>query len=452
MIRYFLRRLLHVIPTVFGVLLITFVLFNVVGGSPAVMALGDKTAPKDLEAYERARGYDKPLIFGRWVSTRLFQDSSFDINPGAWHGVQGAAYERPQPGTPGRLLIRAKQECTAPFAFAPEPATAYRWTIRYRMTSGHAVLRASGVEGAPGADDRLDLADISASKAWQTLYVPFRTGPEAPARFILAADNGDLEVSGIRLRRRVENPFDSQFAFFLGRVLRGDLGESTMTRRPVARMLREGILPSLCLTIPIFFGSLLLSLAIALLCAYVRDSWLDRSIIVVSVALMSVNYIVWIVAGQYLLAFKAGWFPVWGFESWAYLALPVLIGIVSGLGENIRFYRTLMLDEIYKDYVRTAFAKGVGVGGVLFRHVLRNAMIPVLTNVALAIPFLYTGSLLLEGFFGIPGLGGMAINAINASDVDVVRAVVLVGSILYVTANLLTDLAYAWFDPRVKLS
>jgi len=158
------------------------------------------------------------------------------------------------------------------------------------------------------------------------------------------------------------------------------------------------------------------------------------------------------VAGQYLLAFKAGWFPVWGFESWAYLLLPVLIGIVGGLGENVRFYRTLMLDEMYRDYVRTAYAKGVGAGGVLFRHVLRNAMIPVLTNVALAIPFLYTGSLLLEGFFGIPGLGGLAINAINASDVDVVRAVVLVGSILYVIANLLTDLAYAWFDPRVKLS
>ena len=113
---------------------------------------------------------------------------------------------------------------------------------------------------------------------------------------------------------------------------------------------------------------------------------------------------------------------------------------------------TSMLDEVYKDYVRAAFAKGVGVGGVLFRHVLRNAMIPVLTNVALAIPFLYTGSLLLEGFFGIPGLGGLAINAINASDVDVIRAIVLVGSILYVVANLLTDLAYAWFDPRVKLS
>lgn len=449
---YILRRLAHMVPTVFGVLLVTFLLFNVVGDSPAVMALGDKTAPKDLEAYERARGYDKPLIFGRWVSTRLFQDSEFDINPGAWRGVGGAAYEPPRAGQPGRMAIRAGQACEAPLAFDPEPSEDFRWAIRYRLVGGRAELRASGVEGAPGAGEWRVLAELSASGGWQWARVPFRTGPGAASRFVLAAEGGDLEVSDIRLRRRAANPFDSQFAFFIGRALRGDLGESAITRRPVAQMLRDGIAPSLCLTIPIFFGSLLISLAIALLCAYARDSWLDRSIVIASVALMSVNYIVWIVAGQYLLAFKAGWFPVWGFESWAYLLLPVLIGIVGGLGENVRFYRTLMLDEMYRDYVRTAYAKGVGAGGVLFRHVLRNAMIPVLTNVALAIPFLYTGSLLLEGFFGIPGLGGLAINAINASDVDVVRAVVLVGSILYVIANLLTDLAYAWFDPRVKLS
>jgi peptide/nickel transport system permease protein len=130
----------------------------------------------------------------------------------------------------------------------------------------------------------------------------------------------------------------------------------------------------------------------------------------------------------------------------------VIIGIVSGLGENIRFYRTIMLDELYRDYVRTAFAKGVSRRGVLLRHVLKNAMIPILTNVVIAIPFLYTGSLLLEGFFGIPGLGGMSINALNYSDVDVVRAVVFIGAVLYVFANLLTDIAYALVDPRVKLS
>jgi peptide/nickel transport system permease protein len=166
---------------------------------------------------------------------------------------------------------------------------------------------------------------------------------------------------------------------------------------------------------------------------------------------MSINYLIYIVAGQYFMAYKWGWFPVWGYESARYLILPVIIGVVSGLGSNIRFYRTIMLDEMYKDYVRTALAKGVSKPRVLFVHVLKNAMIPIITNVVIAIPFLYTGSLLLENFFGIPGLGYLGINAILSSDVDVVRALVLIGALLFVVANLLTDICYAAADPRVKL-
>jgi peptide/nickel transport system permease protein len=172
---------------------------------------------------------------------------------------------------------------------------------------------------------------------------------------------------------------------------------------------------------------------------------------VVAVALMSVNYLVWIIFGQFFLAYQLKWFPIWGFESWRYLLLPVVIGIISGLGGNLRFYRTIMLDEFYKDYVRTAFAKGLGPVSVLFKHVLPNAMIPIVTNTVVALPFLYTGSLLLESFFGIPGLGGLSVNAINSADVDVVRGVVLVGSVLYMAASLVSDLCYAVVDPRVKL-
>ena len=168
--------------------------------------------------------------------------------------------------------------------------------------------------------------------------------------------------------------------------------------------------------------------------------------------LMSVNYLVWIVIGQFVFAYKLGWFPVWGFESWRNLLLPVAIGVATGLGLNVRFYRTILLEEMHKDYVKTAFAKGLGPGRVLFKHVLKNALGPVITNVALALPFLYTGSVLLESFFGIPGLGYLSLNAIHSSDVDVVRAVVLVGAMLFTGANILADIALAWVDPRVKLS
>jgi peptide/nickel transport system permease protein len=145
------------------------------------------------------------------------------------------------------------------------------------------------------------------------------------------------------------------------------------------------------------------------------------------------------------------WFPVWGYESWCYLLLPVLIGITTGLGRDVRFYRTVMLDEMYREYIRTAIAKGAGPVRVLFRHVLRNALVPVITNVSMSIPYLFMGSILLESYFGIPGVGNMSINAIHSSDVDVIRAVVIIGAVLYMVANLVTDLCYAWVDPRVRL-
>ena len=187
------------------------------------------------------------------------------------------------------------------------------------------------------------------------------------------------------------------------------------------------------------------------MCAYFRNQFIDRFLVLISVALMSVNYVVYIVAGQYFLGYKLDLFPVWGYESIKYLVLPVIIGIISGLGSNIRFYRTIMLDEMYKDYVRTAFAKGVSKNRVLFVHILKNALIPIITNVVIAIPFLYTGSLLLENFFGIPGLGYLGVNAILSADIDVVRALVLIGSLLFVFSNLITDIFYAFADPRGKL-
>ena len=234
-------------------------------------------------------------------------------------------------------------------------------------------------------------------------------------------------------------------------IRRANFGTSTSTNQRVTSMLVEGILPSLMLTVPIFFVGLIVSISLSLICAFFRNQFVDRFFVVMAVALMSINYLIFIILGQYILGYRMQWFPIWGFESWRFVLLPVLIGVVSGLGGSLRFYRTIMLDEMYRDYVRTAFAKGAGKTRVLFKHVLKNAMVPIVTNVVIVIPFLYTGSLLLETFFGIPGLGYIAINAINSSDVDVIRAIVLIGSISFVLANFLTDLCYLAVDPRVKL-
>lgn len=448
MLRYIIRRVLYMIPTVFGVVVITFILFNVAGGSPAAMTLGMHVSPARLEEFDEQRGANKPLFFGRWTRIRAYDSESFERDAGAWRGVEGVQHAAPHDGLPGHIVLPARRSFAVPLFFSLYPNTSYRWILTYRLKEGMAWAQpgVASEQDEPGPGGFA----IPSAPDWKTIHIPFELEDE-PATLVLRSDDTPLEISGLKLRRKTRHYFDSQFAFYLGRLARFDFGVSHATNQRVSRMLRDGILPSLCLTIPIFIIGLFAAVGISLFCAFFRGTWIDNAAVVVSVVLMSVNYLVWIVAGQYVFAYRLRWFPIWGYEAWSYLVLPVIIGVVTGLGASVRFYRTIMLDEMYRDYVRTAFAKGVGRRGVLFGHVLKNAMIPILTNVIIAIPFLYTGSLLLETFFGIPGLGNMGINAINSSDVDVVRAIVFIGAVLYVAANLATDICYALVDPRVRL-
>lgn len=441
MFRYIARRMLQMIPTVLGVILITFVLFNVVGGSPAAMTLGKHVTPKALEDFDEQRGFNKPLLFGWWTRTRALSDEDFARGIGPWKQIEGAEHRAAGPEG-GTLVLKDGTKGAVPLAFALRPDTKYLLIVEYRLTGGEAALDFPMLGKTP----------LEVSNDWKKHEAVFQSLEKpSPTDLSFEVAGGDLEIRHVRLRRRMSNPFDSQLAYYFRQLARFDFGTSSSLNQPVSRLLLNGLLPSLLLTVPMFLVELVVAISIALLCAFFRDRFVDRFFVVSSVALMSINYLVWIVVGQYLLGFRWGWFPVWGFASWRYLLLPVIIGVISGLGGSVRFYRTIMLDEMYKDYVRTAFAKGVGRTGVLFRHVLKNAMIPIATNVVIAIPFLYTGSLLLESFFGIPGLGYLGVNAINSSDVDVVRAIVLIGSIMFVFANLLTDICYAWLDPRVKL-
>ena len=423
MLRYIGKRILQMIPTVFGVILITFVLFNIVGGSPAQQVLGPHAQADTLESFDEQRGFNKPLFIGTRTTTRAYADSDFERTAGDWQGKEGITW------TNGTLILAAGGEYPLPAKFA------LRTDCDYELE----------IEGRAAGFPMFGENQLKLSKDWKKISLRFQTLEK------IVPGNAPVEIRSIKLRRVMNNPFDSQFMFYLNRLAHLDFGVSHSTNQRVSKLLLDGIGPSLMLTVPIFFVGLITSVMLSLFCAFWRDTWVDRFFVVFSVALMSVNYLVWIVGGQYLLGFKLGWFPVWGFEDPRYLILPVLIGVFSGLGAELRFYRTIMLDEAHRDYVRTAQAKGVSRVGVLFKHVLKNAMIPIITNTVIAIPFLYTGSLLLESFFGIPGLGYLGINAINSSDVDVVRAIVLVGSIIFVIANLLTDLCYAAVDPRVKL-
>ena len=464
MFRYIIRRIFQMIPTVFGVIVITFILFNIVGGSPAAMTLGKNVSPKALEEYDEQRGFNKPLLIGRWSTTRAYAGTTFVRNAGPWRQVEGVTYTAPQRREPGMITLVSGKDYALPLAFKLKPQRTYQWIIKYRLLSGTASFQAehgcqpgdvTGAKPALAAVGGIErqIRFLTTNSMWQTVKIPFTVGMNPDSlKLTLHIEGGALEICALTLRRQNAAWYDTQFVFYLSQIARFDFGKSSFTNQRVSQMLKDGIGPSLCLTVPIFIIGLVVAVSIALLCAFFRNTFVDRLIVVVTVVLMSVNYLVWIIFGQYVLGYRWGWFPLWGFESWTFLILPVLIGVVSGLGANVRFYRTIMLDEMYRDYVRTAFAKGVGRPGVLFKHVLKNGMIPILTNVVIAIPFLYTGSLLLERFFGIPGLGNMGINAVFYSDVDVIRAIVLIGSILYVIANLMTDLCYALFDPRVRLN
>jgi len=225
--------------------------------------------------------------------------------------------------------------------------------------------------------------------------------------------------------------------------------------RDIAREIASRMGPSLAVAIPVFVLGLFAAVSFALLLVYFRASYLDFAGVVLCVAMMSVSGLFYIIGGQWLVSKIWHLVPISGYagglDAGKFIILPVIISVIGGIGSSTRWYRTLFLEEISKDYVRTARAKGLSESAVLFGHVLRNALIPILTGVVVLIPLLFMGSLLIESFFGIPGLGSYTIDAINAQDFAVVRAMVFIGSLLYIVGLLLTDISYTLVDPRVRL-
>ena len=233
-----------------------------------------------------------------------------------------------------------------------------------------------------------------------------------------------------------------------------DFGRSDAGRE-IGLDIRERMGPSLVIAAPSFLIGLGVDLSLALGLILFRGSRLEWSGLGLCIILMSVSTLFFIIGGQYLFGRCLRWVPISGYDegvrALSFVVLPVLIGVVSGVGSGVRWYRTLFIEEVEKDYVRTARAKGLSEWQVLRRHVLRNALIPILTGVVVVLPLLFTGSLLTESFFAIPGLGSYTIDAINQQDFAIVRAMVFLGSCLYMLGLLLTDLSYLWVDPRVRL-
>jgi peptide/nickel transport system permease protein len=278
-----------------------------------------------------------------------------------------------------------------------------------------------------------------------------------PAEVLGGLNASPEQINAIREQLGLNEPWWVQLGIFVKQIVSFDWGKSWATNESVANLFATRLPATLTVMIPILILDTLLAVPLAIGVAYVRGSLTDRTIMVVTTVALSISFLVYVIVGQYVFGFQLGWFPVqgWSDSLWTnlsvYAPLPVLLAVLVGIAPQTRLYRSFFLDEIGQDYVRTARAKGLSERVVLLRHVLRNAMIPILTNIGLALPGIFVGSFLIEVFFSIPGLGREVLLAVNRSDYPVIQAVTIYVAVLTMLINLLTDLLYKWVDPRVVL-
>ncbi|KPC53717.1 ABC transporter permease [Amantichitinum ursilacus] len=264
-------------------------------------------------------------------------------------------------------------------------------------------------------------------------------------------------LANVRAQLGLDQPLTTQFMIFVKQVFTLDFGTSWGSQQPVRDVLASRVGPSLTLSGALLVVDLLLAVPLAALVAYFRGGLTDRIVTICCTLAMSISALVYIVAGQYLLAYKWGLFPVggWGHGFWTnlliYVPLPMLMGLMVSLGPDIRFYRSFFVEEMNHDYVRTARAKGLSEQKVMLKHVLRNALIPVVTTVMMSLPYLLIGALVLESFFQIPGMGNEVVRAMNNSDFPIIKAITVYVALATMVFNLLADLIYKLIDPRVQL-
>lgn len=278
-----------------------------------------------------------------------------------------------------------------------------------------------------------------------------------PAYVLAGKISNQEQIDNIRRQLGVDQPYWVQLWIFVKQILTGDFGASWSTNERISSILLTRLPPSLTVLIPLTILDALIAIGLALAVAYVRGSLTDRAVMVICTVGLSISILVYIIVFQYVFAYKLGWFPVqgWGDAFWEnlvkYSSLPILIALVVGIAPSLRLYRTFVLDEINQDYVRTARAKGLSENRIMWVHVLRNASIPIITNIMAGLPSLLIGAFLIERFFSIPGIGREVILAVERSDFPVIKAITVYVAVATMVFNLLADLMYKAVDPRVQL-
>ncbi len=304
-------------------------------------------------------------------------------------------------------------------------------------------------------------------RLWQTIptlagvillvFVLFKFFGGDPAEILAGQIAKPDQIAAIRQQLGLDQPWWIQLWIFVKQVLTFDWGRSWATNEAVSNLFLTRLPATLTVMVPILVLEVLLAIPLALAVAVVRGSLTDRAVMVLTTVALAVSFLVYVIVGQWLFGFKLGWFPVqgWSGSVWTnlvtYAPLPVLLAVLVSLAPQTRLYRSFFLDEIDQDYVRTARAKGLTERVILLRHVLRNAMIPILTSIGTGLPGIFVGSFLIEVFFSIPGLGREVLLAVNRSDYPVIQAVTVYLAAITMLINVLTDVLYKLVDPRVVL-
>jgi len=289
------------------------------------------------------------------------------------------------------------------------------------------------------------------------VFLLFKFFGADPAVILGGLNATQEQVAAIRAQLGLDRPWWVQLAIYLKEIVTFDWGRSWATNEAVSNLFATRLPATLTVMIPFLILDTLVALPIAMWVAYRRGSLSDRTIMVISTVALSISFLVYIIVGQYVFGFQLGWFPVQGWSDSTltnlitFVPLPVLLAVLVGVSPQTRLYRTFFLDELGHDYVRTARAKGMTEGTVLFKHVLRNALIPIITNIGYALPGIFVGSFLIEVFFSIPGLGREVLLAVNRSDYPVIQATTVYLAMLTMLINLATDVLYKVVDPRVVL-
>jgi peptide/nickel transport system permease protein len=446
MSRYVLRRLVLAAFTVFGVMLLTFILFRVIAGDVSVAYVNQKLGSEARHAFYEKHKLDRPAVFNYHRRIEFVDQTTGggvfsavdEHGSAAAKGLELHLVSVDGEGAEGKLALAGQ------LVFALSPETPIGKLTGDEPLVVQAEVPDSGAPPVPSTVFRL--SDGS------SFSVPI--GAFETCGLLLEAINGADGNSGKLIARLSEwsvgNLFDAQFFWHLKENLTFS-GRSYATEQTLLEIIGERAKFSLALTIPAMALGWLVAMVISVFVAYYRDTWIDRLGVFLSVLGMCVPYLAYMLLGQ-LIMFKIAPKVAIGLSHPVSIYVPVLIAVVAGTGGAVRFYRTVILDEINRDYVRTARAKGVALPTILFVHVLRNCMLPILTNLISSIPFLIMGSLLLERFFGIPGLGDLMLSSITSRDVPIITGLTFLTSVLYVTSLLVTDVLYAVFDPRIRLT